>query len=129
KEWRIYGGHRLWHAPESQPRTYFPDNVPVKIEKNKNFTHLIQSTESTTGVQKEIDIYLHPSAAKARLVHRLRNTNLWPVELSPWVLSVMAQGGRAIIPLPERGTHPEFLLPTSTLTLWAFTDMRDPRWS
>ena len=23
-EWRIYGGHRLWHAPEARPRTYYP---------------------------------------------------------------------------------------------------------
>ncbi|MCJ7665262.1 MAG: DUF4380 domain-containing protein, partial [Actinobacteria bacterium] len=28
-QWRIYGGHRLWHAPEAVPRTYFPDNKPV----------------------------------------------------------------------------------------------------
>jgi hypothetical protein len=26
KEWRMYGGHRLWHAPESLPRSYYPDN-------------------------------------------------------------------------------------------------------
>ena len=23
-EWHIYGGHRLWHAPEVMPRTYYP---------------------------------------------------------------------------------------------------------
>ena len=28
-EWKIYGGHRLWHAPEIPGRTYFPDNTPV----------------------------------------------------------------------------------------------------
>lgn len=27
-EWRIYGGHRLWHAPKTKPRTYAPDNTP-----------------------------------------------------------------------------------------------------
>ena len=31
--------------------------------------------------------------------------------------------------LPPRGTHPENLLPTSSLTIWAFTHMNDPRWS
>src|SRR5690606_1115610 len=30
EKWRIYGGHRLWHAPESQPRSYAPDNEPVE---------------------------------------------------------------------------------------------------
>ena len=29
--WRIYGGHRLWHAPEAIPRTYSPDNEPHQV--------------------------------------------------------------------------------------------------
>ncbi len=29
-EWRPIGGHRLWHAPEHMPRSYVPDNSPVK---------------------------------------------------------------------------------------------------
>ena len=28
-EWRSYGGHRLWHAPENKPRSYLPDNDTV----------------------------------------------------------------------------------------------------
>ena len=27
--WKIYGGHRLWHAPESVPRTYEADNDKI----------------------------------------------------------------------------------------------------
>ena len=27
----LYGGHRLWHAPEEPSRTYIPDNAPVEI--------------------------------------------------------------------------------------------------
>lgn len=128
-EWHIYGGHRLWHAPEAQPRTYFPDNTPAQIEEHDGFTRVVQPTETTTGIQKEIDIRLSPDEAHVTLTHRLRNRNLWAVELAPWALSVMAQGGVAIIPLPPRGPHPENLLPANTLTLWAYTDMSDPRWT
>ena len=32
KDWQIRGGHRLWHAPEAQPHTYFPDNAPVDFK-------------------------------------------------------------------------------------------------
>jgi len=127
--WTIYGGHRLWHAPEADPRSYEPDNAPIMLEEYAGFIRLIQPTERTTGIQKEIDIYLDPLAAHARLVHRLRNTNLWAVELAPWALSVMAQGGRAVIPLPPRGEHPRDLPPANTLTLWTYTDMSDPRWT
>jgi hypothetical protein len=128
-EWRIYGGHRFWHAPEVMPRTYCPDNAPVQVEQHDGFVRVIQPTEPTTGIQKVIDLRLSPGKAHVKLTHRLRNTNLWAVELAPWALSVMAQGGKAIIPLPPRGSHQENLLPANTLTLWAYTDMSDPRWT
>jgi hypothetical protein len=127
-EWRIYGGHRLWHAPEERPRTYCPDNSPVTLEEHGDFVRLIQPTEPPTGIQKEIDLCLSPTAAHVEVIHRLRNTNLWSVELAPWALSVMAEGGTAIIPLPPRRSHRESLLPATTIALWAYTDMTDPRW-
>jgi hypothetical protein len=128
-QWRIYGGHRLWHAPEARPRTYYPDNLPVELEEHTGFVRVIQPTETTTGIQKEIDIRLSASKAHVELTHRLRNTNLWAVELAPWALSVMAPGGKAIIPLPPRASHQESLLPTSVIALWAYTDMTDHRWA
>ena len=127
--WRPYGGHRLWHAPEVNPRSYCPDNDSIKAEEHAGFLRLIQPTEPPTGIQKEMDIRLAPDKAYVTVTHRLRNNNLWPVELAPWALTMMAQGGRAIIPLPPRGSHEANLLPTNTLTLWAYTDMTDPRWT
>ncbi|MGB9772597.1 MAG: hypothetical protein ACPL4I_01060 [Bacteroidota bacterium] len=128
-KWLPYGGHRLWHAPEDPVRTYYPDNFPVKFEQHENFVRLIQPVEKTTGIQKEIDIKMSPAKAEVEVIHRLKNTNLWAVELAPWALSVMAPGGVGIFPLPPRGSHPENLLPTSVISLWAYTDMSDPRWT
>lgn len=128
-EWRIYGGHRFWHAPEVIPRTYYPDNVPVEVQQHDGFSRVVQPTETTTGIQKEIDIRLWPGEAHVKVIHRLRNNNLWAVELAPWALSVMAQGGQGIFPLPPRGSYEGNLLPTNTFTLWAYTDMADPRWT
>ena len=127
--WRIYGGHRFWHAPEDPVRTYYPDNEPVEVKDQGEFVHVVQPTEPTTGIQKELDIYLAEDEGKVKVVHRLRNHNLWPVELAPWGVSVMATGGVAIVPLPPRGTHTENLLPANTLTFWAYVDMSDPRWT
>ena len=129
EEWRVYGGHRFWHAPEEKPRTYFPDNTAVEVEDRKAFVRITQPVEPTTGIQKEIDVELAAKGAHVRLTHRLRNTGLWPVELAPWALTVLAQGGKAIIPLPPRGSHETNLLPTHTMTLWAYTDMSDIRWT
>jgi hypothetical protein len=126
--WNMLGGHRLWHAPEIAPRTYHPDNDPVTWHQQGDTVRFTQATEKHTGIQKEIDIWLAPDAPHAKLTHRLINRGVWPVELAPWAISVMAPGGVGIIPLPPRGPHPENLLPKSTLTLWAYTDLADPRW-
>jgi hypothetical protein len=89
---------------------------------------LIQPTEPATGIQKEIEIVVAPAAARVTVTHRLRNQNPWAVELAPWALSVMAPGGRAIIPLPPRIPFPKQLHPSNSLTLWSYIDMGDPRW-
>jgi hypothetical protein len=125
-EWRLYGGHRLWHAPEAMPRCYYPDNEPVHVDPLQGGVRLIQPTEPTTGIRKELDIRISPKEAYVQVVHRLRNDGLWPVELGAWALSVMAPGGQAVIPMPTR-SHPDGLLPNRTLTLWPYTDMTDPR--
>ncbi len=129
KKWVNYGGHRLWHAPEDEKRTYCPDNSPVTVEQCAGQVRFIQPVETMTGIQKEIDIKLAPNCACVNVVHRLRNTGAWPVELAPWALSVMAPGGTCVIPLPARGTHPKDLLPGNMLTLWRYTDMSDRRWT
>lgn len=128
KEWNIYGGHRLWHAPEVLGRTYYPDNSSVAFSQQGAMVRLTPAVEATTGIQKEIDIVLDEKEARATIVHRLWNRNLWAVELAPWALSVMDAGGVGILPFPPKQTHDENLLPVNTLTLWAFTDMSDPRW-
>jgi len=125
----LYGGHRLWHAPEVTPRTYQPDNAPVKLEEHSGFVRLIPPAETATGIQKEIDVYLDPTEAHVRVVHRLRNLNMWAIELAPWAISVMAPGGKAILPLPPRGSHSTDLLPTCSLSLWSYTNLSDPRWT
>ena len=126
-EFRLYGGHRLWHAPESKDRTYYPDNAPVALEPGTDGVRVIQPTETTTHIQKEMEVSLSPERPHVRILHRLRNHNLWAVELSVWALTAMAPGGIAVIPLPPRGSHAEHLLPSSTLALWPYTDLSDQR--
>ena len=127
-EWRSYGGHRLWHAPEASPRTYAPDNSPVKYSWDGKTLKLVQPAETSTGVAKEIEITLDPVESHVKLLHRLINKNLWDIELAPWVLTVMSQGGRAIFPQEPYRPHPDYLLPARPMVLWHYTDMKDPRW-
>lgn len=128
-EWRGYGGHRLWHAPEAIPRTYFPDNTPVGHTWDGKTLKLTQSIETTTGIVKEMEVTLDPNENHVTVMHRLINKNQWDVELAPWCLTVMAAGGRAIFPQEPFRSHDEYLLPVRSMVMWGYTDMKDPRWT
>lgn len=126
--WRIYGGHRLWHAPEVYPRTYAPDNGPVVHEWDGK-TLSLRMSELDNGVDKELRVTLDPVAPLVEVRHRITNRNSSAVELVPWLISVMAPGGRAIIPQEEHRPHLESLDPACPVVLWRYTDMSDPRWT
>lgn len=127
-EWRIYGGHRLWHAPEHMPRTYYPDNDPISFEVADGILRLTQPVENTTGIEKQMDIYLHEDSSRVLVAHRLRNKGVSDMELAAWGLTVLAAGGTAIVPLPPRQSHSENLSPVNSLAMWGYTDFSDPRW-
>jgi hypothetical protein len=123
-EWRIYGGHRLWHSPESQPRTYEPDNSPVEWKEIPDGIRTSQAVEPRTGIKKEIEITLSTENTGVRILHRLINKGLWPIELSVWSITAMATGGKEIIPLTRKDTG---LLPNQVIALWPYTRLNDPR--
>ena len=129
RAWRIYGGHRLWHAPEAKPRTYAPDNAPVRFTGQGNRVQLVQAVEKETGIQKEMELALDAGRNHVTVRHRLVNRNPWDVEFAVWSLSVMAPGGRALYPHEPFKAHTDYLLPARPMVLWHYTDMRDPRWT
>ncbi len=128
-EWRLYGGHRLWHAPEAKPRTYAPDNDPVPFEADGDGLRLAPAVEASTGIQKELTLRFDPADGALRIRHRLINRGPWPIETACWALTVMAAGGRAILPQEPFRSHAEALLPARPMALWHYTDMSDPRWT
>ncbi len=129
EDWQSYGGHRLWHAPEVYPRTYYPDNAPVAYRWDGKSLYLTSEEEVENGIRKEIDITLDPNTSIVDLSHRIQNTGSWKKELSAWCLSVMAPEGEVIIPQEEFKSHPETLTPARPLVLWHFCRMNDPRFT
>ena len=127
-QFRLYGGHRFWHAPEHPVRTYYPDNQPVEIMDHGDFIRVTAPIETENGVQKEMDIAFL-SGNQVRVIHRLINQNRWAIEAAPWALSVMRPGGEGLLVLPPRVPHPQILLPTSKLILWSYTHLNDNRYT
>lgn len=124
--WRIYGGHRFWSSPEAKPRSYSIDDKPVKVEVRENSLTVYGNPEVENSVQKEITI--EPSSENGiQVVHKIENIGRWPIKLGCWALSVMRQGGFAIMPLKPSKVDEEGLLPDRHVSVWPYTDLSDER--
>lgn len=126
-KWNSYGGHRLWHAPELMPRTYFPDNAPVAGTFADGKLVLDCPPEVENGLKKEIIVSIVDG--KAEIVHRFCNISNWDIRFSPWAITVMAAGTTVFIPQEPFIPHGEndIFSPARPLVLWPYTDMSDPR--
>lgn len=124
KSYRFYGGHRLWHAPESMPRTYSPDDEPVEIALTPFSLLATQPLDVQTGIEKSIQIALVEDKPQVIVTHTLTNRGLWPVECAPWAITQLKTGGVAVLP---QSNEPAEFLPNRTLVLWPYTDIHNPQ--
>ncbi len=123
----LYGGHRLWHSPEVSPRTYAPDNDPVEVEELEDGGLSITRFEEENRLHKNITIRALGDE-QFNVCHTIVNRNQWAIELAPWALSVMAPGGKAIIPqLHEEDANP--YAADRRINFWPYAQLNDPRFS
>jgi hypothetical protein len=127
-EWRPWGGHRLWAAPEAMPGSYGPDNDPVQVEVDGSTVTLEQAPDAA-GLQKTLIVTLAETGTGLTVGHRLANRSVWPLTIAPWALTIMNGGGSVIVPNEPYAAHEDALLPTRALATWAYTDLSDPRWT
>ena len=114
-KFHVYGGHRLWHAPEEPSRTYLPDDSPVEVTAVENGCRLTQDVESKTGLQKSMEIHLVGNAPQTVITHQLTNHSMWDVSCSPWAITQLKPGGVAILPQTCEDTG---VLPNRPLVLY-----------
>ena len=123
-----YGGHRLWHSPEALPRTYYPDNDPIKYELTGTGAIFFYNTEVANGIDKKFEIVLGDGET-VEIKHTITNVGHFPLKIAPWALTIMAPGGELIVPNEPFIPHTDCLLPARPLVLWHYTNMADPRWT
>jgi hypothetical protein len=128
KRWRLYGGHRLWIAPELRERTGIPDNEPAPWSWNGKILTLATPADGRFRIRKEMRLS-YSDGGSLRVQHRLINEGRRSMELAPWAVTVMAPGGEAIVPQEPHVRHPKALLPVRPLVLWPYSNMSDPCWS
>lgn len=122
----IFGGHRLWHSPESNPRTHVPDDEPVDVEMDEASVHVTRGTDPGTFLRREMEVHLPSSGAGVEVVHRIHNEGAWSVEFAPWALTVLKPGGQAVLPFRRQAPN-DSLLHDRSLQLWPYTHLADER--
>lgn len=127
-EYRGYGGHRLWMAPEDRVRTYTPDNEPV-LESETPSGFSFSSQVDQFGFAREIEIHTNSAKRCITLTHRVHNRGSETRDVSPWALTVMDVGGTCLVPQEPYVSHEHELLPARPLVLWGYTKMNDPRYT
>jgi hypothetical protein len=130
-DFKLWGGHRLWVAPEAKPRSYAPDNSPLTVAfEGERVIRLTAPVEAATGIEKEMRIALDAGESSGLSVtHKITNRNLWAIDAALWGLTVMRGGGTAIFPNEPYISWDDYLLPARPLVLWHYTDLSDARWS
>ncbi|HEY8443189.1 MAG TPA: hypothetical protein VIL24_00060 [Clostridia bacterium] len=122
-EFKGYGGHRLWHAPEDIVRTYQPDNSPVEFRIIENGVILHAPIEQKTQVSKSMRVTMEEDGT-VYVDHRITNHGLFDVELSLWGLSMFDVGGLLVIP---NSNHDTGLVANRAVAVWPYSKMNDPR--
>ena len=123
-DFKFYGGHRLWHAPEHQVRTYLPDNMQCEVEilpLGLKVSHYEEDNKITKTMQIEMK-----DNGRVRIIHSLKNNSTFDYNLACWGITQMRAGGVAIMPQDDRKTG---LLPNRSIALWDYSDLSDSRLS
>ena len=126
-DFHYLGGHRLWYAPESMPRSYVPDTDGLVASELPDGLLLDGRVEASTGIHKRLEVHLPSDEPRVILTHTVINEGLWDVELAPWAVTMFRLGGTAILPNRADDYSSDGLLPDRQFSLWPYTHIHDPR--
>jgi hypothetical protein len=125
-EYKFYGGHRLWVAPEEPAITYEPDNRAVEFEWAGNGVNVIGEIEPGSGLRKSIRIQTTNYLNVIQVDHLVRNEGSSSRKIAPWAITQLKLGGTAVLPL-QAADMQNPLLPNRSLVLWPYTDLSESR--
>jgi hypothetical protein len=99
-DWHVYGGHRLWVAPETED-TYAPDNLPCQVEASEGRLTVTAPVSPRAKLQKRLTF----AASEGRFVieHGVLNTGdtLYPGAM--WALTCVVPNGLIVFPWGRGG--------------------------
>jgi len=126
-EYYLWGGHRLWRAPEIPLQTYVPETNGLSIESLPDGVHLFGTTDAHTGIRKSLEIHLHPHRPTLMVIHHLHNEGPRPVSMAAWAITQLPLGGVALLPQPRRPLADNPFAPNRLFVFWPYACVNDSR--
>lgn len=120
EKWFLYGGHRVWKAPEDM-ETYVPDNYPVEYEVKGNSGSFYTKT-TPFGLKYGFELKMNDDGS-LDLSNRIYNYGE-EREIAVWALTVAAKGGELTVPLNDKVND---LLPSQNFVIWPYAHLNDDR--
>jgi len=98
-DWRLYGGHRLWIAPETKD-TYVPDNDACLIEEGNEYL-AVSSRDEGVGLKTTMTVV--DDGGRVRIDHTVLNESDTLVTGAVWALTCVNNIGTAFFPWGTKG--------------------------
>lgn len=124
--WRIYGGTRLWFAPESEHTLDRPERQPISYSWTEGRLLLTQARDEALHVVKQIEIAETNEPNRVFIAYRITNVGERPLVGAPWAVSAMRGGGVCTVPFSARSSAVS-AKPERRLSLWNTTSLCDER--
>jgi hypothetical protein len=124
--YELFGGHRLWFAPEDPDRVAVPDGAGLLLIAEADGIRLTGLAERPSGLVRSMTLSLARGRASMSLRHELRNISDASFELAPWAITQLPLGGTVLMPQPA-ATPGHHVKPNRTLVLWPYSSWEDPR--
>lgn len=124
-EWRMYGGHRIWHAPEDLMKSYIPDNAAVGVEILADEA-ICFKVSLTPDIEKSLTMRVATTGQGFELVNRIKNLSAQTIRTSSWGITTFAPGGVGYMPIPKAPSLSEALCASFQINLWDYTNFSDP---
>ncbi len=126
-DYRLLGGHRLWHAPEDPPWTSIPDHEGGLTVVELQHGLRLERLEEPIGLRKSIEVELPARGSEVTMRHVVRNEGERLRVLAPWAITMLPLHGTAILP-QQVGTCPRRPARANrALALWPGSSWSDER--
>lgn len=107
-EFRFYGGHRLWLAPQRLIHTGAPDNDPLEVTRITNDAVFTGKPQKVVGMQTSMIVVMDDTKPSITVTSEFTNISSGALSFAPWQISQLAPGGVALAPFGKRNDTQPF---------------------